>query len=97
MFPNNAHHQAISIGIITVCQWVDSMETVLQLGLPWHTLKHQLTQINKDGRVVYSTGLDEFCVKDKLKVITLIKVHHLCPSYRLELRLQKHFIATEQQ
>ncbi|XP_065885715.1 serine/threonine-protein phosphatase with EF-hands 1-like isoform X3 [Dysidea avara] len=54
-------------GTITVCQWVDSMETVLQLGLPWHTLKHQLTQINKDGRVVYSTGLDEFCVKDKLK------------------------------
>ena len=27
----------IPIGTISVCQWVDSMETVLQLGLPWHT------------------------------------------------------------
>ena len=77
VFQYNAHHQLISIGTISVCQWVDSMETVLQLGLPWHTLKHRLTQINDDGRVVYSAGLDEFCVKDKLKVITLIKAHHL--------------------
>ena len=34
------------------------------------------TLINKQGRVVYSAGLDQFCVEDKLKVITLIKVHH---------------------
>ena len=48
------------------------MENVLNLGLPWHTLKQHLTIISSDGMVHYSAGLEQECSQDNKFKVTLL-------------------------
>ncbi|KAL5270424.1 hypothetical protein ACHWQZ_G001220 [Mnemiopsis leidyi] len=66
MFANQGRLQAAfenydpeKTGLITMAEWTESMNSVLNLDLPWRTLRAKLVEQDEDGKIKY-----ESCFKD---------------------------------
>ena len=62
-------------GYITGSQWSSAVESVLKLDVPWNMLRHQLAHVLPDGRVDYSSCLDQYVIETGLH-----KVHVVIPK-----------------
>lgn len=58
-------------GYITGSQWSSAVESVLKLDVPWNMLRHQLVHVLPDGRVDYSSCLDEYVIETGLQKVCL--------------------------
>lgn len=56
-------------GYITGSQWSSAVESVLKLDVPWNMLRHQLVHVLPDGRVDYSSCLDEYVIETGLQKV----------------------------
>ncbi|CAH1776819.1 unnamed protein product [Owenia fusiformis] len=52
-------------GKITVAEWCAGVEEVLQLELPWRTLRHKLVKCDEDGMIEYASAFDQFKIMHK--------------------------------
>jgi hypothetical protein len=63
-------------GLITILEWTDVMERVLELRLPWGMIRKHVAIEMKDGKVDYESCLDRYHIEamfSKVNVKTLIK------------------------
>ena len=58
-------------GIINCADWSFAMETVLEMELPWRTLKSKLAQTDNDGNVLYETSFETLQVKHRYSGVTM--------------------------
>ena len=71
------------------------MESVLKLDVPWNMLRHQLAHVLPDGRVDYSSCLDQYVIETGLHKVCFdsksIQVYTLSSSdKKFTFVVQKH-------
>ena len=50
-------------GYLSASHWAGAVESVLKLDVPWNMLKHQLARVLPDGRIDYSSCLDQYVIE----------------------------------
>ncbi|KAH0624720.1 hypothetical protein JD844_032459 [Phrynosoma platyrhinos] len=73
-------------GKISPSEWVSAVESVLQLDLPWRTLRSRLVYLAQDGNVQYLSSFDDFEIKLPIKEVQPSLVETLC-KYKTDLEI----------
>ncbi|XP_065600044.1 serine/threonine-protein phosphatase with EF-hands 1 [Cyrtonyx montezumae] len=81
-----AKYDCNSTGRIAVSDWAAAMESVLQLTLPWRTLKSRLVKIDPDGQVDYMSTFHYTDVARPTRQVQPTLVETLC-KYRRDLQM----------
>ena len=55
-------------GLIKVNDWCIAMSNVMQMDLPWRSLRVQLAQCSEDGQVDYQSTFHEMKIENKYEV-----------------------------
>nr|XP_060626042.1 serine/threonine-protein phosphatase with EF-hands 1 isoform X2 [Anolis sagrei ordinatus] len=71
-------------GKISPSEWVSAVESVLQLDLPWRTLRSRLVCLDQDGNVEYLSSFDDVEIKLPIKEVQPSLVETLC-RYKADL------------
>ena len=76
------------VGILTILEWGDVMENVLEISLPWIMILNQMSIVKKDGKIDYESSLDRYHIEamfSKVNNLTLsaiaYNVFSLIPGY----------------
>ncbi|XP_021265055.1 serine/threonine-protein phosphatase with EF-hands 1 isoform X2 [Numida meleagris] len=80
-----AKYDCNSTGKISVSDWAAVMESVLQLKLPWRTLKSQLVKTDPDGKVDYMSCFSYMDIARPTHQVQPTLVETLC-KYRRDLQ-----------
>ncbi|KAF7251010.1 Serine/threonine-protein phosphatase with EF-hands 1 [Varanus komodoensis] len=73
-------------GRISVSEWASAIESVLQLDLPWRTLRSRLVYLAQDGSVEYLSSFDDLEIKLPIKEVQPFLVETLC-RYKTDLEI----------
>uniref|UniRef100_A0A8C7E828 Serine/threonine-protein phosphatase n=1 Tax=Nothoprocta perdicaria TaxID=30464 RepID=A0A8C7E828_NOTPE len=80
-------------GKLSVSDWAEAMESVLQLELPWRTLRAQLARLSADGRIEYTSCFYDLEIEKPQVQPSLVET--LC-KYRKDLEMIFNFIDKDQ-
>ncbi|XP_025907999.1 serine/threonine-protein phosphatase with EF-hands 1 [Nothoprocta perdicaria] len=83
-------------GKLSVSDWAEAMESVLQLELPWRTLRAQLARLSADGRIEYTSCFYDLEIEKPVEEqVQPSLVETLC-KYRKDLEMIFNFIDKDQ-
>ncbi|CAD5120228.1 DgyrCDS8798 [Dimorphilus gyrociliatus] len=57
-------HDPLNTGMLEAGIWCDCMNTVLEMELPWRSLRHSLVKHAEGGQVLYNTAFEELSIKN---------------------------------
>lgn len=57
-------HDPLNTGMLEAGIWCDCMNTVLEMELPWRSLRHSLVKHAEGGQVLYNTSFEELSIKN---------------------------------
>ncbi|NXA39695.1 PPE1 phosphatase, partial [Eudromia elegans] len=83
-------------GKLSVSDWAEAMESVLQLELPWRTLRAQLARLSADGYIEYTSCFYDLEIEKPVEEqVQPSLVETLC-KYRKDLEMIFNFIDKDQ-
>ncbi|KGL74740.1 Serine/threonine-protein phosphatase with EF-hands 1, partial [Tinamus guttatus] len=82
-------------GKLSVSDWAEAMESVLQLELPWRTLRPQLARSSADGRIEYTSCFYDLKIEKPIEEVQPSLVETVC-KYRKDLEMIFNFIDKDQ-
>uniref|UniRef100_A0A8D0HRK7 Serine/threonine-protein phosphatase n=1 Tax=Sphenodon punctatus TaxID=8508 RepID=A0A8D0HRK7_SPHPU len=73
-------------GQISASEWASAVESVLQLDLPWRTLRSRLVKLAQDGSVEYLSCFNDLEMEQPIKEVRPALVETLC-RYKADLQI----------
>lgn len=65
-------NQLFPVGLITLSDWAEAVESVLHLGLPWRMLRPQLVNSSTDNTLEYKSWLEDLA-KEQLNHEVMVR------------------------
>lgn len=66
------------IGKVNQYKWCSVMGCVLDMDLPWRTLRPKLARCDENGMVAYETTFEEMRIYHRYSGVCLMNLHHFC-------------------
>ncbi|XP_010594134.2 serine/threonine-protein phosphatase with EF-hands 1 [Loxodonta africana] len=87
-------HDRSKSGRLSLSQWAFSMESILELNLPWRSLSSRLVNTDKDGNIDYMSSFQDVQIQKPVKEVhsTLIETLY---RYRSDLHIIFNVIDTD--
>ncbi|NWI09842.1 PPE1 phosphatase, partial [Crypturellus soui] len=83
-------------GKLSVSDWAEAMESVLQLELPWRTLRSQLVRSSADGRIEYTSCFCDLNIEKPVEEQVQSSLVETVCKYRKDLEMIFNFIDKDQ-
>ncbi|NWJ07237.1 PPE1 phosphatase, partial [Crypturellus undulatus] len=83
-------------GKLSVSDWAEAMESVLQLELPWRTLRSQLVRSSADGRIEYTSCFYDLKIEKPVEEQVQSSLVETVCKYRKDLEMIFNFIDKDQ-
>ncbi|NXA46893.1 PPE1 phosphatase, partial [Nothocercus julius] len=83
-------------GKLAVSDWAEAMESVLQLELPWRTLRTQLVRLSADGRIEYTSCFYDLEIEKPVEEQVQPSLVETVCKYRKDLEMIFNFIDKDQ-
>ncbi|NXD06697.1 PPE1 phosphatase, partial [Nothocercus nigrocapillus] len=83
-------------GKLSVSDWAEAMESVLQLELPWRTLRSQLARLSADGRIEYTSCFYDLEIEKPVEEQVQPSLVETVCKYRKDLEMIFNFIDKDQ-
>ncbi|XP_075394690.1 serine/threonine-protein phosphatase with EF-hands 1 [Tenrec ecaudatus] len=88
-------HDHTKSGKVSLGQWAFSMESVMELNLPWRSLSAHLVNTDKDGKINYMSSFEDVLIQKPVKEVQSSIIETLC-RYRSDLKIIFNVIDTDQ-